>query len=290
MQAQDARPYRSKRNRPCDLCRVRKVCCRIENQPPCTSCPQNNAACTFLQPASKRQKPSTFLHADRPGTQKGELLWNLEESFPDDLVLDDERSPDGLPVLRSDLSVDPMNQGDHLFSPSGIRWDSPLYRIGTDADAIANVPAHTVSWITQDVDADLERSGAEILPNERGALATAGNHSEPSKLPHLGTDTTEGQSLDSINGFSSQLFGLSGESDPYLLRHFHWDENDRRLFIRVYFRKVDSDLNGVPIHFALAKDELAAGLKAEAASLSKPNREILDRLIPPEDGRRMIRL
>jgi len=251
---------------------------------------QNNATCTFLQPASKRQKPSAFLHADHSDPQDGDLLWDLQQPFPDELMLDSERNPESLPILRSDLSVDPMGQGPHLFSPSGIRWDSPMYQMNPDPDAVSNQPAHTVSWTAQDANANILTSRPEIRMMESRGLATAGNHSEPSQLAHIGIDYVEGQSLDKMDGLFAQLFGLSGESDPYLLRHFHWDENEQRPFIRVHFRKVDSELNGVPIHFALAKDELAAGLKAEAAHLGPPNRELLDRLIPPEDGRRMIRL
>jgi hypothetical protein len=56
MESGGARPYRSKRNRPCDLCRYRKVCCRIDMEPPCSNCIQNKTECTFLQPATKRPR------------------------------------------------------------------------------------------------------------------------------------------------------------------------------------------------------------------------------------------
>ena len=49
------RPYRSKRSRPCDLCRQRKACC---TGPPCCSlCKANGRECTFVQGSSKRSRP-----------------------------------------------------------------------------------------------------------------------------------------------------------------------------------------------------------------------------------------
>lgn len=140
------------------------------------------------------------------------------------------------------------------------------------------------------------------------------------KSPLKDTSTTI-HSLDQIDGQSAQYFGLSGESDPYLLRHFRWDENGERPFVRVHFRRVgpeakatsvdsepfndipdgtmtpeirDFEKKGVPIHFALAKDELAKEARLETAVLmdlpSEAAREELNRLIHPEDGRRMVAL
>jgi hypothetical protein len=128
-------------------------------------------------------------------------------------------------------------------------------------------------------------------------------------------------SLDQFEGFSGQLFGLSSESDPYLLRHFRWDENGYRRFMRVHFRRVGPDesskpahskqirtrqfssnpasapdlsVKGVPIHFALAKDELFKELKSETGiqkdMAQDSGRKALDSLVPPEDGRRMVSL
>lgn len=52
------RPYRSKRSRPCDICRGRKGYCRIEDAPPCQRCRKLNVACTFIEGPAKRQQTS----------------------------------------------------------------------------------------------------------------------------------------------------------------------------------------------------------------------------------------
>ncbi|KAI9044844.1 transcription factor domain protein [Aspergillus affinis] len=51
------------------------------------------------------------------------------------------------------------------------------------------------------------------------------------------------QSLDLLNGFSSQLIGASGESDPWLLRHGKFDDRGYMLFHQVHFRNA----GGVPV-------------------------------------------
>lgn len=64
-----ARPYKSRRNRPCDFCRARKAACNIETQPPCQLCRQKSKPCTFVNgPGSRRRppRPTSILpeHAD----------------------------------------------------------------------------------------------------------------------------------------------------------------------------------------------------------------------------------
>lgn len=48
------RPYRSKKQRPCDLCRRRKTCCVIHDKPPCMLCAKHGVKCTFAQKPSRR--------------------------------------------------------------------------------------------------------------------------------------------------------------------------------------------------------------------------------------------
>ena len=48
-------------------------------------------------------------------------------------------------------------------------------------------------------------------------------------------------SLESRPGHSHQLLGLSGESDPYFLRHYSYNEYDTYPMFRLHFRKVVED-------------------------------------------------
>ncbi|ETS82668.1 hypothetical protein PFICI_04544 [Pestalotiopsis fici W106-1] len=72
-----ARPYRSKRHRPCDSCRRRKQACCLEGQPPCRLCVELRIACTFNDPPSKRR---------RTGTQQPSPLTCSLESNDSDIV------------------------------------------------------------------------------------------------------------------------------------------------------------------------------------------------------------
>ncbi|KAJ7431794.1 hypothetical protein B0H11DRAFT_2128456 [Mycena galericulata] len=60
-QVQLSRPFRSRKNRPCDACRKAKSRCAIYMKPPCVECQQMNKQCTFdeLPPERKKNKPPT---------------------------------------------------------------------------------------------------------------------------------------------------------------------------------------------------------------------------------------
>ena len=52
------RPYKSRRERPCDLCRTRKVACRIDVVPPCDLCRMQGGECTFKATSTARKRPT----------------------------------------------------------------------------------------------------------------------------------------------------------------------------------------------------------------------------------------
>ncbi|TIA92081.1 hypothetical protein E3P81_01670 [Wallemia ichthyophaga] len=55
--AHGARPFRSRKQRPCDLCRRSKTRCFItESGPPCNECKQTNKSCTFQEAPQKRKR------------------------------------------------------------------------------------------------------------------------------------------------------------------------------------------------------------------------------------------
>lgn len=107
-------------------------------------------------------------------------------------------------------------------------------------------------------------------------------------------------SLDDRSGTNAQYFGLSGESDPYLLRHYRYDAQGEFRFFKLTFRKAADDIetdservpqqphpteaglagaipndeqqeqqlpnytpNQIPVHFKISADELAADIKEE---------------------------
>ncbi|KAL4866199.1 fungal-specific transcription factor domain-containing protein [Aspergillus spectabilis] len=59
-QASSARSPRSRRNRPCDFCRIRKVACKISSPGiPCELCLAKHHACTFDEAPRKRHRPGS---------------------------------------------------------------------------------------------------------------------------------------------------------------------------------------------------------------------------------------
>ena len=86
------RPYRSRRNRPCDFCRARKAACKITSAPPCILCRSYGKECTFN--TQSKRKRSVVQHVDndspsprrqRPGKPRPmsyiSLLWaDLEQA------------------------------------------------------------------------------------------------------------------------------------------------------------------------------------------------------------------
>ncbi|KAJ5278583.1 hypothetical protein N7478_003955 [Penicillium angulare] len=56
-----SRPYRSKRHRPCDQCRARKLGCQTDGGIPCQRCRDAKLACTFDNPPPKRPRLSDSL-------------------------------------------------------------------------------------------------------------------------------------------------------------------------------------------------------------------------------------
>lgn len=103
------------------------------------------------------------------------------------------------------------------------------------------------------------------------------------------------QTLDQLKGFSYQLIGASGESDPWLLRHCKFDEHGFLLVHQVHFRNaggVPLD-EKIPVHFLVTDDQLYGPAKAEtriAPDESHPLRETLNTLVPLECGQRLVSL
>ncbi|KAJ5751212.1 hypothetical protein N7533_008240 [Penicillium manginii] len=83
-----ARPYRSKRHRPCDQCRSRKLGCQTGDGIPCQRCRAARIDCTFDNPPPKRARLSESLSFsissvdDLPTTSHGEVGEILVADIP----------------------------------------------------------------------------------------------------------------------------------------------------------------------------------------------------------------
>lgn len=298
--------------------------------------------CTFLQPASKRPKPS--LQPNRADATHNSLdlfadydetNGMMSENFVgvSGILHQSHNNEDSNGQAREqsqqilDASLSWMsNTNRNLVSQRGI-YPAP----GGFAQNIQGEPTAASGELNQPISWSQSAYDSNIAEEELGIYLGDYIQSEEFEetprqtyfhdIPPDEEESTSVQSLDQLEGLSAQYFGLSGESDPYLLRHFRWDENGQRPFVRVHFRRVgpesratgvnsqssrrapevmgssgsrDAEKKNIPIHFALAKDELAKEAKLETATpsslLSESARDELNRLIHPEDGRRMVAL
>lgn len=100
------------------------------------------------------------------------------------------------------------------------------------------------------------------------------------------------QTLDSLAGFSYQVIGASGESDPWLLRHCKFDDHGFLLSHQVHFRNaggVPLD-EKIPVHFLVATDELYESLKTTNVRGRESRRDELNSLVSLDCGQKLVAL
>ncbi|XHF99555.1 hypothetical protein AWENTII_003054 [Aspergillus wentii] len=101
------------------------------------------------------------------------------------------------------------------------------------------------------------------------------------------------QTLDQLKGFTSQVIGASGESDPWLLRHGRFDNLGFILSHQVHFRNAGGVPleEKIPVHFLVAADQLYDSTKEQTRFPKREHlREELDALVPLEYGQRLVAL
>ncbi|KAK7902282.1 hypothetical protein LTR67_001927 [Exophiala xenobiotica] len=134
---------------------------------------------------------------------------------------------------------------------------------------------------------------------------------EKHEAPRNG-DWSNDFSLDERPGYSSQLVGLSSETDPFLLRHYQYDTRDTFRMFALDFRKVTDDINmpgpaassqssqipasDIPVQFVMTDEEICkedvklidtdfAGFNTEAE-----DHALLYRIVPIDLGSRLLKL
>jgi len=114
-------------------------------------------------------------------------------------------------------------------------------------------------------------------------------HGRPTKRQRRGRSLSSSKSLDTYHDYTSQLFGLSGESDPYLLDFYPYGKNHEFRFSKVIYRQLQKERHGpsrtLPTQFLLSHNSITAAAQARAeldAAVTGnmlTDREELDQLI-----------
>ena len=352
------RPYRSKKKRPCDLCRSRKTQCRIlDGDATCELCKRLARDCTFvLQPLRKepRQQLGSEIAADQQADRRQYEFEDNPEAppllpvpRPDDddssmalnatpiwLALEQGgRAPVTTPGSASHLlpmdwssfdfpisTLSKINQVElsgtnHAKDPSlgsgHASYEQPQTRDGTTA---ANT-AHQIDTVTPLHSAD---SMDDSHGNEAGQIPSSGP--SPSRFMQGLLDSRQQSvqnfdwptefSLDSKEGYSNQLIGLSGESDPFLLQYYLYNVYDTYPMFRLDFRKImgnesvqpvmvdelQAPVGNIPIQFVMS-DESIYEDDLRIAETAPPGRTPeacdatrLENLVPADVGVRLFGL
>ncbi|KAL2706116.1 hypothetical protein AAEP93_001366 [Penicillium crustosum] len=104
------------------------------------------------------------------------------------------------------------------------------------------------------------------------------------------------RSLDLIEGSIAQFYGMSSESDPWLLRHCRYDEYGMRSMHRTQIRNVGGvPVDGlVPVHFLETERDLMLPQSPEMDTCSRKDtmhyRNELDAMVSPTHGERLLSL
>jgi hypothetical protein len=131
---------------------------------------------------------------------------------------------------------------------------------------------------------------------------------QPTTDDTLNEETTTGSksglnTIDQRPGFHSSYFGLSGECDPYLLRHVLYDESDEKPFNRLWYRATETEQalsspnndvqsSRVPVQFMMVASELVEEVEKTGPTHSPQlsAQTELNGLVSEEHGRRLVLL
>ena len=112
----------------------------------------------------------------------------------------------------------------------------------------------------------------------------------PQSLPMMETFSAGEPSLDAQTSSHAQVIGLSGEQDPYLLRHYRFDGNNEFTFQQIRMRRVGEN-DHVPVHFMIQPNRLASKAQPpEDPSTADTWRREVKEMVSDEVGRRLIQL
>jgi hypothetical protein len=321
---------KAKRKRPCDGCRLRKVYCHIEDQPPCLQCQKSEISCTFVERTKKRQhvrrtliaaaSTERILPEEDDGLDTGrENLMPLQTSplpRPGDM-----RTPQGLSVAGSiqqqtqqQMMIESHVDPNTLFDFNMMEFDSLSYA-ALDAN-----PQDVYLDQMYGLSAENAAPSSLVVPPTRQTIASETN------------EALQINPIDGKDGVHSVYFGLSGEADPYLMRNYKYDENGEYRMFKLVYRQTANDVYDVlsggsssqsspetfnspgvphepaqyrghggsssntamPVQFMLASDEIADDAKEDTVirrGVSPEQlRAELDELVVPEDGTRLTAL
>lgn len=257
------RKYMSKGRRACDFCRSRKSACQIEVAPPCRMCRAHGQECEFTDRIVRKRRRvvqpgegarvAAWQQAPRPTDT--DLLWPQSLDF-----LSMSMPESGFPHVSSSIN-DSGGLGGGMNQESNDQLQA----------AFLSGPENAEQFTLDDLMLSIYdgKTPSDLYPG------TGDGHN----------------SLDYAT-LTPQVLGLTGDMDPYVLRHYQFNDKSEFAFSKLAIRRVEE--GPVPVQFLLSKPELSADsrsqtdLRNESRLSETPSRS--DEIVPQEVGERLIEL
>ncbi|KAK7055483.1 hypothetical protein R3P38DRAFT_1357657 [Favolaschia claudopus] len=257
---QSERPYRSRKNRPCDRCRSRKQRCITKPNGICLNCQISAVACTFDSPAAAdAPRPRNKKTDSKPKASNGTAEAGSSRPTPRSYGSSGYTSPSmtlASPTavklerhnsLRPDVTP-PGSSGLELggtFSNIVLNWDPPTIGAGINEMSTTNIPEDDYQALDSDADDEFEPHYVGETAERDGlvlaALATVHSttrngstppQTNPFRVRQVSTNQAEPVFFlferprpygeDNVGKYTSaELIGLLGPSNiPRLLQHY----------------------------------------------------------------------
>ncbi|TQN68780.1 Transcriptional activator protein DAL81, partial [Colletotrichum shisoi] len=244
------------RNRhPCDFCRYKRAACLLCGPPPCELCKRQGKECTFVEGPNKRRRTAGRYRSPSGDAGDGGDADDADEAPYQHKVKQAAAASDANSTSpSSEMESSPVEQVIHA-------------RVGGDSASPARV-------MTQSSDSSSPPAAAE------------GHHRDGHVL------LLSPSSLDAEPGHNAQVIGLSGESDPYLLNLYQFDDKDECRFPQLRIRNMGAD-DGVPVHFMVQSNSLASNAKPGGDLLGMSEADIraeITGMVSDHVGKRLINL
>lgn len=259
------RRYMSKSQRACDSCRSRKSACRIDVNPPCHLCSLHRQVCRFTNSTKRRKleasvEPALFLeHCAGEAESHGEASQRaIEEAASTDSWQTDLNAPIGAP------------DGSFADGQVDLAQDQSIQPASEDEQTRYQVSNYTAE----------DENMQTFFPDYFYDL-----------LEEPLTNEKQVASLDAPSAFSAELCGLTGDMDPYAMRHYQYNQQDGIFrFKKLWIRSVQDDV--LPVQFLLSKLDMnvASPSESETGWTVEHKRMELEALVPTKVGVRLIDL
>ncbi|GJC89773.1 putative transcriptional regulatory protein C25B8.11 [Colletotrichum liriopes] len=237
----NARGWRSRKNRPCDVCRRRKTACVITSTPPCLFCKERGLECKSSTPAAAASVATASITASLSGLADERTIGLVSELIPSE----------GGPGNPFNVGVEEVH-------------------------AIVRTPDVSDRPVTGSV-----AFTGHAPPSPNAANHVEGRYDQDASDPSAAfrPDDTETWSLEDKENRTAHSMGPAAEQDTHLLASFRSDILSGPTEIDAEFVQVYEGSQypwDPPVHFCILQDEFAAHDDEVKAAASRSIEDLVE--------------